>query len=51
MLIDPIMRGDFGWWIGPYVAAIALGATVAASLYPAWFASRTDPAAALRVAQ
>ncbi len=51
VLIDPVMRGDFGWWIVPYVAAIAVGATIAASLYPAWFAARTDPAAALRVAQ
>ena len=51
VLIDPVMRGDLGWWIVPYVGAIALGATLAASLYPAWFASRTDPAVALRVAQ
>jgi ABC-type lipoprotein release transport system permease subunit len=51
VLIDPVMYGDFGWWIVPYVAAVAIGATVVASLYPAWFAARTDPAVALRVAQ
>ena len=51
LVMEPIFYGDMGPWIGPYVAAIALGSTVAASLYPAWFAVRTDPAAALRVAQ
>ena len=30
---------------------LLLGATILASLYPAWHAARTDPAAALRVAQ
>jgi len=30
---------------------VALGATIVASLYPATFAARTDPAVALRVAQ
>jgi len=34
-----------------YVVTVAMGATVVASLYPAWYAARTDPAAALRVAQ
>jgi ABC-type lipoprotein release transport system permease subunit len=51
VLFDPIIYGDFGWWIPAYVAAVALGATVIASLYPAWYAARTDPAVALRVAQ
>jgi ABC-type lipoprotein release transport system permease subunit len=51
VLIDPIIYGDFGWWIFWYVTAVSLGATIVASLYPAWYASRTDPAVALRVAQ
>jgi ABC-type lipoprotein release transport system permease subunit len=51
VLIDPVIFGDFGIWIVPYVFATAIAATVVASLYPAWFAARTDPAVALRVAQ
>jgi ABC-type lipoprotein release transport system permease subunit len=51
MVIDPIMYGDFGAWILPESFGVALVATVLASLYPAWFAARTDPAQALRVAQ
>lgn len=50
-LMEPIFYGDFGWWIVPYVLAVAIGATIVASLYPARFAARTDPAVALRVAQ
>jgi ABC-type lipoprotein release transport system permease subunit len=34
-----------------YVFVVAMGATMVASLYPAWYAARTDPAVALRVAQ
>ena len=49
--LEPIIYGDFGVWMIPYVLLIAVGATLAASLYPAWFAARTDPAVALRVAQ
>jgi ABC-type lipoprotein release transport system permease subunit len=51
VIIEPVIYGDLGVWIVPYVLAVAFGATVLASLYPAWFAARTDPAAALRVAQ
>jgi ABC-type lipoprotein release transport system permease subunit len=51
VVIEPIIYGDLGVWVISYVFFIALGATMAASLYPAWFAARTDPAAALRVAQ
>jgi ABC-type lipoprotein release transport system permease subunit len=50
-LVEPVLPVDFGWWIGPYILSVALGATVVASLYPATFAARTDPAVALRVAQ
>ena len=51
VLFDPVILGDFGLWILPYVFIVAIGATVLASLYPAWYAARTDPAVALRVAQ
>jgi len=50
-LMEPVLYGEFGWWIVPYVFSVAIGATVIASLYPARFAARTDPAVALRVAQ
>ncbi len=51
VMFDPVFYGDFGWWILWYVSAVSMGATIAASLYPAWYAARTDPAVALRVAQ
>ncbi len=51
VLFDPVMFGDLGLWIVPYVFTVAIAATVIASLYPAWYAARTDPAVALRVAQ
>ncbi len=50
VLFEPVIYGDFGSWVLPYVLAIALGATLIASLYPAWFTVRTDPATALRAA-
>ena len=50
-LVEPVIYVDFGWWVVPYVFAVAIGATAIASLYPATFAARTDPAVALRVAQ
>lgn len=51
VLFDPVILGDFGLWIVPYIFLVAIGATMAASLYPAWYAARSDPAVALRVAQ
>ena len=50
-VLDPIIYGAFGPWIVRETLGVAVGATVLASLYPAWFAARTDPAQALRVAQ
>jgi len=50
IIFEPVIYGDFGPWVLPYVLAIALGATLIASLYPAWFTARTDPATALRAA-
>jgi ABC-type lipoprotein release transport system permease subunit len=49
VLFDPVFKGDFGWWMIPLAFELALTATILSSLYPAWFAMRTDPAAALRV--
>jgi ABC-type lipoprotein release transport system permease subunit len=51
VVFEPVIYGDWGPWIVGYALAVSVGATVVASLYPAWFAARTDPAAALRVAQ
>jgi ABC-type lipoprotein release transport system permease subunit len=50
VLIEPVIYGDAGAWTAWYVLVVAIVVTVAASLYPAWFASRTNPADALRVA-
>lgn len=50
VLIDPIFYADFGAWIVPYAIVLSMTATIVASIYPAWFATRTDPASALRVA-
>ena len=49
ILFDPIFYGDFGWWLVPLSFVLALTATTLSSLYPAWYAARTDPARALRV--
>ena len=49
VLIDPVFHPDFGLWVIPSAFGLSLAATIVASLYPAWFASRTDPASALRV--
>jgi ABC-type lipoprotein release transport system permease subunit len=49
VLIEPVIYGDVGVWTAWYVLVVAIVVTVIASLYPAWFASRTNPADALRV--
>jgi ABC-type lipoprotein release transport system permease subunit len=49
ILLDPVIYADYGWWLVPLALCLALGSTVLSSLYPAWYALRTDPAAALRV--
>lgn len=49
VLLDPMFYPDFGAWLVPTAFFLAMVATITASLYPAWFASRTDPATALRV--
>jgi ABC-type antimicrobial peptide transport system permease subunit len=50
VLWDPVIYGGFGLWIVWYVLWVSLAATVAASIYPIWFATRVNPAEALRVA-
>jgi ABC-type lipoprotein release transport system permease subunit len=50
VIIEPVIYGDFGIWTAWYGFGLAVVATVLASLYPAWFAARTNPADALRVA-
>ncbi|MDQ3033986.1 MAG: ABC transporter permease [Myxococcota bacterium] len=49
VLIDPMYYPSFGAWVVGAALSLSLTATILASLYPAWFASRTDPASALRV--
>lgn len=49
ILLDPVMYGDFGPWLVPLALALSFTATMAASLYPAWFASRVVPADATRL--
>ena len=49
ILIDPVFKGDFGWWLFPLSFILSMTATILSSIYPAWYASKTDPAAALRV--
>ncbi|MBN1975673.1 MAG: ABC transporter permease [Sedimentisphaerales bacterium] len=49
ILVDPHFFGDFGWWLIPLAFILSLSATILSSLYPAWYASRTDPAVILRV--
>ena len=50
LIMEPVIYGDFGSWIVGYTFLVAIVATLVASLYPAWYAARTDPATALRVA-
>jgi len=48
-VVDPVLYGDFGMWFFIYAAILAYFATIAASLYPAWYAVRLDPAETLRM--
>jgi lipoprotein-releasing system permease protein len=49
ILLDPYMYADFGVWLVWYALGISIAATMAATLYPVWFATRMNPATALRV--
>ncbi|MFC1452466.1 ABC transporter permease, partial [Verrucomicrobiota bacterium] len=48
VILDPYMYADFGPWLISYALAVSVVTTVAASVYPAWLATRVDPAEALR---
>ena len=48
VLFDPIIYGEFGPWIISYALSVSIAGTLAAMVYPAWFAVRTNPADALR---
>ena len=50
-IVDPIFYTDFGAWFFADAALLCYLATFLASVYPAVFATRLDPAEALRVAQ
>jgi ABC-type lipoprotein release transport system permease subunit len=49
VLLDPVLYGSFGPWMIGYAFGISIVSTVIASIYPAWLATKTDPADALRI--
>ncbi len=49
ILMDPVLYGEFGPWLLTYAFGVSVGATVLASIYPAWLATKVDPARALRM--
>ena len=49
VLVDPVIYGDFGFWLVPLAAGLSFVATLLSSLYPAFYARSVDPAEALRV--
>jgi len=51
MVMDPVLRADFGMWLLGDALLLSVAAAAAASLYPAWFAMRLEPVTALRVSQ
>ncbi len=48
VLFEPHMYGVFGPWLVWYALAISVTATALVSVYPAWLATRVDPAEAMR---
>jgi ABC-type lipoprotein release transport system permease subunit len=48
-VVDPVLRGEFGGWFFGYAVVLSCLSTLLASVYPAWFAVRLEPAEALRV--
>jgi ABC-type lipoprotein release transport system permease subunit len=48
MLFDKVWRATMGAWVVTHTLLIAFGSTALAAVYPAYFATRTDPAEALR---
>ena len=51
VLMEPVMYADMGLWLLPYAAGLSVAATLLASIYPAWFAVRIEPAAHFRLEQ
>ncbi len=50
VLFDKVLYSPMGPWVLTETLFIAFGSTILASIYPAWYAIKTDPAEALRVA-
>jgi len=48
ILLDPYIYGSFGVWIVWQALAVSIIATIVATVYPAWTATKVDPAEALR---
>ncbi len=48
VILEPRIYGDFGLWVLWFALGVSLVASFFASIYPACFAVRTDPAKALR---
>jgi len=49
VLLDPTLYGDFGIWLVWHAFLVSMMATLASSIYPAWLATKVDPAEALRM--
>ncbi len=47
VLFDPVFYSDMGPWMIPHALILALASTLVASIYPAWYALRTNPTSAL----
>ena len=50
VLFDKVLYSTMGPWVLTNTLIIAFGSTFLAFIYPAWYAVKTDPAEALRVA-
>jgi len=48
VLLEPYVFGDFGIWLVWYALGVSVTSTMVASIYPAWLATRLNPADALR---
>jgi len=50
MLFDKVWYAPMGIWVLTDTLFVAFGSTLLASIYPAWYAIKTDPAEAMRAA-
>jgi len=48
ILVDKMFYGNFGPWLVWVALGLSLGSTTVASIYPAWYAAKSDPASSLR---